>query len=149
MILLAHSAAKARWFIGNSRTTPATAFPDFDGLSDKWNEGAEYICLYPNVLLAAQREHAYAIILQPIATDRTIEHVHIYYAAANTDADLRRKNTAQWKEIFEEDIGVVEGMQRGRAAPGFDGGRFSPAMDSPTHCFHDWIAARLGVQRSA
>ena len=126
-----------------------TAFPDFDGLSDKWNEGAEYICLYPNVLLAAQREHAYAIILQPIATDRTIEHVHIYYAAANTDADLRRKNTAQWKEIFEEDIGVVEGMQRGRAAPGFDGGRFSPAMDSPTHCFHDWIAARLGVQRSA
>ncbi|MCF2903570.1 aromatic ring-hydroxylating dioxygenase subunit alpha [Octadecabacter sp. CECT 8868] len=122
-----------------------TTFPDFEGLSDKWNEGAEYICLYPNVLLAAQREHAYAIILEPIARDRTIEHVHLYYASPQTDDDLRMRNTAQWKEIFEEDISVVEGMQRGRAAPGFDGGRFSPAMDGPTHCFHDWVAAKMGA----
>ncbi|MBU2993665.1 aromatic ring-hydroxylating dioxygenase subunit alpha [Octadecabacter sp. 1_MG-2023] len=120
-------------------------FPDFEGLSDKWNEGAEYICLYPNVLLAAQREHAYAIILEPVARDRTVEHVHLYYASPQTDDDLRVRNTAQWKEIFEEDIGVVEGMQRGRAAPGFDGGRFSPAMDGPTHCFHDWVAAKMGA----
>lgn len=123
-------------------------FPDFAGLSDFWQTGAEYICLYPNVLLAAQREHAYAIILEPVATDRTVEHVHIYYASPETDDALRLKNTAQWKEIFEEDIGVVEGMQRGRAAPGFDGGRFSPAMDGPTHCFHDWVAARLGATTS-
>jgi hypothetical protein len=34
-------------------------------------------------------------------------------------------------------------MQRGRAAAAFDGGRFSPAMDGPTHCFHAWAAARL------
>lgn len=121
-------------------------FPDFEGLSDKWDEGAEYVCLYPNVLLAAQREHAYAILLEPTATDRTIEHIHIYYASPETDVRLRRKNTAQWKEIFEEDIGVVEGMQKGRAAPGFDGGRFSPVMDNPTHCFHDWVAAKMGAQ---
>ena len=121
-------------------------FPDFAGLSDKWNEAAEYVCLYPNVLLAAQREHAFAIILEPTATDRTVEHVHFYYATTETDAALRQKNTAQWKEIFEEDIGVVEGMQKGRAAPGFDGGRFSPVMDNPTHCFHDWVAAKMGAQ---
>lgn len=120
-------------------------FPDFAGLSDKWNEGAEYICLYPNVLLAAQREHAYAIILEPAAMDKTIEHVHIYYASKDTNDALRMRNTAQWKEIFEEDIGVVEGMQKGRSAPGFDGGRFSPAMDGPTHCFHDWVAAKMGA----
>lgn len=124
-------------------------FPDFAGLSDKWDEGAEYICLYPNVLLAAQREHAYAIILEPVAKDKTREHVHIYYANKDTDDALRIRNTAQWKEIFEEDIGVVEGMQKGRAAPGFDGGRFSPAMDGPTHCFHDWVAAKMGAPASA
>jgi phenylpropionate dioxygenase-like ring-hydroxylating dioxygenase large terminal subunit len=121
-------------------------FPDFAGLSEKWDEGAEYVCLYPNVLLAAQREHAYAILLEPIDTNHTIEHVHIYYASPDTDAALRTRNTAQWKEVFEEDIGVVEGMQKGRAAIGFDGGRFSPAMDSPTHCFHDWVAAKMGAQ---
>ena len=129
--------------------TDGATFPDFEGLSEFWSEGAEYICLYPNVLLAAQREHAYAIILEPAALDRTIEHVHIYYASPQTNDALRVKNTAQWKEIFKEDIGVVEGMQRGRAAPGFDGGRFSPAMDGPTHCFHDWVAAKMQAHPEA
>lgn len=120
-------------------------FPDFDGLGPQWDKGAEYVCLYPNVLLGAQREHAFAIILRPLATDQTAEHVHIYYASPHTDDALRAQNTAQWKEVFEEDIGVVEGMQKGRHAPGFDGGRFSPVMDSPTHCFHDWVATKLGA----
>ncbi len=120
-------------------------FPDFTGLSEFWNEGAEYIALYPNVLLGAQRDHAFAIVLEPIATDQTAEHIHLYYARPDTDAAMRSANAALWKTVFEEDIGVVEGMQRGRAAPGFDGGRFSPAMDEPTHCFHDWVASKLGA----
>jgi len=119
------------------------AFPDFVGLSDKWNEGAEYIAVYPNVLLGAQRDHAFAIVLEPKAHDRTVEHIHLYYASDATAPDARAKNAALWKEVFEEDIFVVEGMQKGRAAPDFDGGRFSPAMDGPTHCFHDWVARQL------
>ncbi len=126
--------------------TEDQTFPDFAGLSDFWNEGAEYIAIYPNVLLGAQRDHAYAIILEPVKTDRTIEHVHIYYADPQTDEVMRAKNATLWKGVFEEDIGVVEGMQRGRAAPGFDGGRFSPVMDSPTHCFHDWVAGKMGAR---
>ncbi|MEM8592789.1 MAG: aromatic ring-hydroxylating dioxygenase subunit alpha [Pseudomonadota bacterium] len=119
------------------------AFPDFDGLSSKWETGAEYIAVYPNVLLGAQRDHAFAIVLEPIAHNQTREHIHLYYASNDTKLSNRAKNAAMWKEVFEEDIFVVEGMQRGRAAPHFDGGRFSPAMDGPTHCFHDWVAARL------
>jgi len=38
---------------------------------------------------------------------------------------------------------VVEGMQAGRASPAFTGGVFSPAMDGPTHCFHQWMARAL------
>jgi len=119
------------------------AFPDFKGLSDKWNEGAEYIAVYPNVLLGAQRDHAFAIVLEPKAHDRTVEHIHLYYATQDTAAENRQKNAALWKEVFEEDIFVVEGMQKGRNAPQFDGGRFSPAMDEPTHCYHDWVARQL------
>ncbi|MEL6608412.1 MAG: aromatic ring-hydroxylating dioxygenase subunit alpha [Pseudomonadota bacterium] len=119
------------------------AFPDFNGLSDKWNEGAEYIAVYPNVLLGAQRDHAFAIVLEPVAQDRTREHIHLYYASKDTAPENRQKNAALWQEVFEEDIFVVEGMQKGRAAPDFDGGRFSPAMDGPTHCFHAWVAGRL------
>lgn len=122
-------------------------FPDFAGLSEKWAEGAEYITLYPNVLFAAQRDHGYAIILEPRALDHTVEHIHIYYASPDVKDHLRARNTALWKDIFVEDIFVVEGMQRGRLAPGFDGGRFSPAMDGPTHCFHAWVAERIMAYR--
>ncbi len=122
-------------------------FPDFAGLSDRWNEGAEYIAFYPNVLLGVHRDHAFAIVLEPRAPDRTVEHIEIYYAAEATDPALRQANAALWKTVFEEDIGVVEGMQRGRRASGFDGGRFSPAMDGPTHCFHAWVAGRVAEAR--
>ncbi len=118
-------------------------FPDFDGLSDRWDTAAEYIAVYPNVLLGAHRDHAFAIVLLPQGTDRTVENIHLYYAQADTDSGLRQRNTQLWKTVFEEDIFVVEGMQRGRHAPLFDGGRFSPAMDGPTHLFHDWVAARM------
>ncbi|WP_284266181.1 aromatic ring-hydroxylating oxygenase subunit alpha [Roseicyclus amphidinii] len=127
------------------RGTMEETFPDFPGLSEKWDTGAEYVALYPNVLLGVHRDHAYAIILEPVAHNFTREHIHIYYATPKTDETLRAKNATQWKSVFIEDIFVVEGMQRGRFASGFDGGRFSPAMDGPTHCFHAWVASRMAA----
>jgi choline monooxygenase len=124
-------------------------FPDFPKLDDKWTEGGEYITVYPNVLLGAQRDHAFVIVLEPVTHTQTREHIHLYYASPKTDTALREKNAAQWKVVFEEDIFVVEGMQKGRHAPGFDGGRFSPAMDGPTHCFHDWVATQVASHLDA
>ena len=123
-------------------------FADFQALDSKWDAGAEYLSIYPNVLLGVHRDHAFAIILRPDGPEKTQEHVHLYYATETTDDGLRQRNAALWKEVFEEDIFVVEGMQRGRKAPGFDGGRFSPAMDGPTHCFHKWAAAGLAKHRA-
>ncbi|MFD0908948.1 aromatic ring-hydroxylating oxygenase subunit alpha [Ruegeria arenilitoris] len=130
------------------KTEDGRVFPDFDGLSEKWDTAAEYIAAFPNVLLGVHRDHAFAIILRPEAQNRTSEHIHLFYSAPDTDADLRARNAEQWKVVFEEDVFVVEGMQRGRAAPGFDGGHFSPAMDGPTHLFHDWVAQRLMAHRT-
>lgn len=122
-------------------------FPNFYGLSDQWNEGAEYVALFPNVLLGVHRDHFFSILLKPISQSRTVEQVEIYY----TSPDIQRENWSQsrneaaamWLEVFKEDIGVVEGMQRGRAAPTFDGGRFSPVLDEATHCFHQWAATKF------
>ena len=118
-------------------------FPDFEGLSQKWDEAGEYVTVTPNVMLGVQRDHVFAIILEPKGPCMTHEHIHLFYARPDTSDALRAKNAAQWRVVFEEDIGVVEGMQAARGAPGFDGGRFSPAMDGPTHQFHQWVAGRL------
>jgi len=124
-------------------------FDDFPGLSEKWASAAEYIALYPNVLFGVHRDHAYAIVLQPLGPDRTVEQVEIYYAAeamqGGAFVSLRRANTQLWQGVFQEDVHVVEGMQRGRHGRRFDGGRFSPEMDVSTHCFHDWVAERYAA----
>jgi choline monooxygenase len=120
-----------------------TTFPDFDGLGDHWTTGAEYIAVYPNVLLGVHRDHTFSIVLCPKGVGQTVERINLYYPAPDQELALREKNAVQWKLVFEEDIFVVEGMQRGRYAPKFDGGRFSPAMDGPTHCFHAWVADRM------
>lgn len=126
-------------------------FPDFANLSERWDAGAEYIALYPNVLLGVHRDHLFSIVLEPIDQETTIEHIELYYAREAADTPdlepLRERNAELWKTVFGEDIFVVEGMQRGRHGILFDGGRFSPAMDGPTHNFHHWVAAQIGHYR--
>lgn len=122
-------------------------FPDFTDHSDKWNEGAEYIALYPNVLLGVHRDHYFSIVLEPVDCENTVEHVELYYSEEGASdpglSKLRQVNADLWKGVFEEDIFVVEGMQKGRKGELFDGGKFSPAMDSATHNFHHWVASQF------
>jgi choline monooxygenase len=126
--------------------------PDFAALSEKWKEGAEYVAVYPNVLLGVQRDHAFAIVLEPVDCERTIEHIELYYAidAAKTPEfdKLRNENARLWMAVFEEDVFVVEGMQKGRHGEFFDGGRFSPVMDGPTQNFHHWVASQVEKGRA-
>jgi phenylpropionate dioxygenase-like ring-hydroxylating dioxygenase large terminal subunit len=122
-------------------------FPDFPDLAEAWRTRADYVALFPNLLLGLHRDHFYAIRLEPIGVDRTVEHVEIYVtdprALAGDMADLRLKLRDMWRDIFIEDVFVVEGMQRGRASPAFEGGVFSPVMDEATHAFHHWVATGL------
>ena len=50
---------------------------------------------------------------------------------------MRVKNAAMWKDVFMEDIEVLEGRQAERMAPSYDGGEFSAVMDYTTHYFID------------
>lgn len=129
------------------KSSTGETFEDLAELSQKWDTAAEYVALYPNVLLGVHRDHTFAILLEPIATNQTIERVALFYtkecATGVAHRSLREKNAALWKSVFEEDIFVVEGMQSGRQGQFFDGGKFSPVMDSPTHNFHHWVAQKL------
>ena len=135
------------------KTEDGDVFPDFEGLSNKWDTGSEYLSFYPNVLLGVHRDHVYGIIIEPISTNKTKEHVSIYYAKKPEEmpslGPLIDANAKFWKMVFLEDVGVVEGMQSGRHGLLFDGGKFSPAMDRPTHCFHHWVATKINDARKS
>ena len=123
------------------------AFPQFPDLPGGWDGKAEYIALLPNALFGLHADHLFVVILLPDGPGCTRELFEIYYVGEEARGDdfaaLREANAKQWQLVFDEDRGVVEGMQRGRASPGFTGGAFSPAMDGPTHCFHRWMAGAL------
>ena len=121
-------------------------FPDWP--SDRMTEG-EYISLFPNVLLGVQVDHTFAIILQPLACDETLEKLQIFYVdEAATQPAMEKCREAvmkAWKLVFTEDIFAVEGMQQGRSSPGFSGGVFSPVLDAPSHAFHQWVASKYSA----
>jgi choline monooxygenase len=128
-------------------------FPRFPSLPEHWKDRAEYVALFPNVLLGIHGDHFFAVWIEPLAPDRSLEHFEIYYVGeeplGDDYADLRVANAAQWRTVFLEDVMAVEGMQRGRASPAFDGGLFSPVMDTPTHCFHRWVASTMARGHNA
>lgn len=137
---------------GSNRYVPrwsdnGASLPKFADLPEDWQTRSEYIVLYPNTIVGVHYDHLWTVWLEPLAADRTIERMTIYYAdpAVRGDdyADLRRAVHKEWQKIWAEDQDVVEGMQRGRGSPAFDGGVFTPQFDDPTHHMHRWVAGRL------
>ncbi|AWI74912.1 2Fe-2S ferredoxin [Parazoarcus communis] len=125
-----------------------TSLPTFPSWPADRMRNAEYVAFFPNVLLGIQADHAFAMVLEPLAANKTVEHLRLFYVgdeAARKDiyAASRHAILSAWRVVFSEDIGAVEGMQAGRQSPGYQGGVFSPEMDVPTHYFHQWAARRI------
>ena len=123
-------------------------FPCFPSWPKKHQNIAEYVALFPNVMLGIHKDHYYAYWLEPISNDYTLEHMEIYYVgekAANSKKykSLRKQNHKLWEDIQREDVDIIQGMQIGRNSPAYNGGNFSPKMDNPTHHFHKWVVTNL------
>ena len=123
-------------------------FPTFPGWSKEKEKCAEYVALFPNVMLGIHKDHYYAYWLEPVSHNYTKEHMEIYYegeeaAKSNKYKSLREENYKQWHSIQSEDLNIIKGMQEGRNSPIYNGGNFSPVMDNPTHHFNKWVATTL------
>ncbi len=128
----------------NLSEVAGTRLPTFEQWPTQQQRHAEYVSVFPNVLLGIQADHVFAMVLDPLAPGRTVEQLRVYFigeeAISGSFASARASIMAAWREVFGEDVDAVEGLQRGRHSPGYGGGVFSPAMDAPTHYFHKWLA---------
>ena len=132
----------------NPRLKGKEKFPCFPNWPKNKTHIAEYVALFPNVMLGIHKDHYYAYWLEPVNHKYTIEHMEIYYVgdkAANSKKfkSLRKQNHKLWKSVQSEDVHIIEGMQEGRNSPSYNGGNFSPVMDNPTHHFHKWVARNV------
>ncbi len=121
--------------------------PAFPGLSDEQKPVAEYIALFPNVMLGCLADHFYAFILQPLRSDYTKERFEFFFVgdeAMRPACDLARKDCIDRRHTINgEDIAIVERMQIGRNSPAMTGGVFSPALEDTTHSFQKTFVMRL------
>ena len=123
-------------------------FNTFKNWEQNLIKNAEYIALFPNVMIGLHLDHFYVFWLEPLSFNQTKEHMQMYYIgeeSANGEKlkELRKENSRFWRDVMSEDINAIEGMQQGRSSPVYNGGNFSPAMDNPTHQFHKWVAENL------
>ena len=132
----------------NPRLKGKEKFPCFPNWSKDKEHIAEYVALFPNVMLGIHKDHYYAYWLEPVNHKYTIEHMEIYYVGDKAEnskkfKSLRKQNHKLWQGVQSEDVYIIEGMQEGRNSPSYNGGNFSPIMDNPTHHFHKWVATNV------
>ena len=132
----------------NPRLKGKEKFPCFPNWPKNKENVAEYVALFPNVMLGIHKDHFYSYWLEPINHEYTLERMEIYYvgeeaALSNKFKSLRKQNHKLWEDIQKEDVDIIQRMQIGRNSPAYNGGNFSPIMDNPTHHFHKWVATNL------
>ncbi|MGP4848014.1 aromatic ring-hydroxylating oxygenase subunit alpha, partial [Marinobacter sp. 1Y8] len=139
----------------NLSDTQGTHLPKFPSWPEDKLRHAEYVALFPNVLLGIQADHVFAMMIDPISAEKTTEKLRLYFVSDESAKDIyaacRTATLESWRVVFSEDITAVEGLQKGRHSPGFGGGVFSPEMDLPTHFFQKWLAtqAKAALEKEA
>ena len=118
--------------------------PLFPGLSETQRTTAEYPYVSPNLMLGMHPSYLFVFGIQPDGAGCTNEYFHFYFVGDEAMSDglaHQRANALNaWKTINTEDIDMIEGMQRGRASPGYRFGRFSPYHEATTHEFQRRLA---------
>jgi len=126
-----------------------TAMPPAQGLAEADAQSGRFLAIFPNVLLSLLPNHAFVMMLQPVAPGRTIETCTFLLPPSTHDvpeADFVATRKF-WLDVNAEDIDIVERGQRG-LANGFTPGRLSPRFEEPLHRFHNMLADRfVGLDR--
>lgn len=127
------------------------SLPTFPNLAPESATVADYVSLFPNLMLGVHPDYFLAIMVNPLAPDRSEERMIFYFvgdeAMKPEYEDLRNLPIHLWKLTNQEDIEIIERLQVGRTSPVFDGGCFSPALETTVYRFQQLI--HQSMQQSA
>ena len=118
--------------------------PRFADLPAERQSRAEYLLLFPSLMLSVTPDHDRVTLVNPVAAESTHQRWRFYFVGENgLDASLQaaRDGVAARVDAYtREDIAILERLQAGRHSPGYDGGRFSPYHETTTFQFQKLIA---------
>ena len=120
--------------------------PVFPGCVDTDTYEALYVA--PNMMITCLPNLFKVIILNPLGPGRTRERLVVFFIgdeAMHEDlSEARATVMKDWSlHINDQDIGIIEEMQKGRASTAFDGGRFMPKQEATSLHFQKMLAKRM------
>ena len=112
--------------------------PHFPSLSAEAASRGLWFILPTAFGLEVYPDHVASFHVTPVAPGLCRERIDVFLvgdaATAPEYAEGRATVLQTWKDLNDEDVGIVESLQKGRASPAYDGGRHSPYWDeAPLH----------------
>ena len=129
------------WTFTMTGTTNRAPFPDLDANERTRHKGE---LIYPNLLLSCSADHVMALVLWPLATDRTRVTCELLFApdeAARDDFDPDDAGEL-WDLVNGQDWAICESVQRGMTSRAYRQGWFAP-MEDWSADIRRWLVPRL------
>jgi choline monooxygenase len=109
---------------------------------------AEYFSIFPSFLVGVMPDHLFAWHLDPLATNRTIEHLAFYFVsdkAFEQRFETQRKATLEdWKLVNDEDWNIVQRIHEGCRSSAFQRAVLSRRMERNINSFQRLVMSRIG-----
>lgn len=121
--------------------------PCFPDLPPDKKTRAEYLLLYPNLMLSVTPDHYRVTLVNPLSAESTHQRWRFFFVgkeSTNESFSSAREGVARRVDSYtQEDISILKRLQAGRHSMGYDGGRFSPYHETTTHHFQKLVAQAL------
>lgn len=115
--------------------------------STKESLRAEYFSVFPRFLIGLMPDHLFAWHLEPLAADRTIEHLDFYFVGEEGVSPRHEKQReatlTDWKRVNDEDWDIIQRMHAGCLSPAFDRAILSRHMERNINNFHELVIKHL------
>jgi choline monooxygenase len=104
--------------------------------------GAEYVWIYPNLMVNRYGPVLDVNIVIPEAVDRTAVRFEYWFEETEGAAAQRFMDESRIKsrEVQDEDAKICASVQSGLASSGYDRGRYAPQIEQGEHHFHGLLA---------
>jgi len=121
--------------------------PPFPPLRTFRTKKAYHLALFPNTFFSLYPDAFFRVVLSPKSVGKTVEHATLLTHKAALDAPnskfIMDEVFAFWDNVNTEDIGICEAVQKGTAAPVYEGGRFSFRFEEPVHRFQNMVIDKM------
>jgi choline monooxygenase len=136
----------------NDPSTVSFDLPAIPGLNVTESQSAYFVLLFPNIALWMFPHHLVTLLYRPLNAGLTLEYLDVLVhpsamQASGFDETIDRI-TSFWCFVNEQDVKLVEGVQRGLQSRAYRGGRLCYHFEEPIHRFQNMVAdLMVGVLR--